>query len=102
MRLIDADVALDFFKNKYSDITAGCYPFNIVVWDLVNYIEKMPIAYNMDKVVEELEALAEKHMANSEKAAELGKAYEMHTVLNGGKGMAYEHAIDIVKKGGVE
>ena len=65
-------------------------------------IEDAPVAYNVDSVVAELETLAEKHMAISEKSAELGKAYENHTILNGGKGMAYENAIDIVRKGGVK
>ena len=70
--------------------------------DVFDCVKNMPTAYDVDKVVEELETLAEKHMSNSEKAEELGKAYEKHAVLHGGKGRAYENAIEIVRKGGVE
>ena len=65
-------------------------------------IEEQPTAFDVEAVVKELEALTEKHMAISEKAAELGKVYENHTILNGDKGMAYEHAIEIVRKGGAK
>ena len=53
----------------------------------------------VDDVVERLEELAEKAMNNSEKAAELGKAYEKHMILNGTKGTAFEKAIEIIKEG---
>lgn len=57
----------------------------------------------MERIIERLETLAEKHMSNSEKAAELGKAYEKHMILNGAKGMAFEDAIEIIKEeGGIE
>ena len=41
-RYIDADALLDIAKNKYHDIIAGRYPFNIVVYDLVQIIEEQP------------------------------------------------------------
>lgn len=56
----------------------------------------------MERILEQLETLAEKHMSNSEKAAELGKAYEKHMILNGAKGMAFEEAIEIVKEEGLK
>ena len=42
VRPIDANVLLDIAKNKYHDIIAGRYPFNIVVYDLVQIIEEQP------------------------------------------------------------
>ena len=44
-----------------------------------------------------MEELIENAMSNSEKAAELGKAYEKHMIFNGAKGTEFEEAIDIVK-----
>lgn len=52
----------------------------------------------MQKIVEKLEMLAEKHMALSENAGE--KGFEKHMILEGGKGMAFELAIEIVKEEG--
>ena len=54
----------------------------------------------LERIVERLEELTEKHMSNSEKAAELGKDYERHMILNGAKGIAFEAAIEIVKEEG--
>ena len=58
----------------------------------------------VEDVLERLEALVEKCMNNSEKAAELGKAYEKHMIFNGAKGNAFEQAIEIIKEelGGIE
>lgn len=54
----------------------------------------------MERIIERLEEKAEKAMANSEKAAELGRAYEKHMIFNGAKGNAFEEAIDIVMEEG--
>lgn len=43
MRLIDADVLLEFIKKKYHDIVAGGYPYNIVAYDLTRVVEKQPV-----------------------------------------------------------
>ena len=61
-------------------------------------IEKWNTRKPVDDVLERLEELMEKAMSNSEKAAELGKAYEKHMIFNGAKGTAFEEAIDIVKE----
>ena len=63
-------------------------------------IKEQPIAYDVDKVVKELEKRMEKAMCISEKSAELGKAYERHMIYQGGKGNAFDEAIEIVKKVG--
>lgn len=54
----------------------------------------------MERILERLEELTEKHMNNSEKAAELGEDYERHMIFNGAKGTAFEEAIEIVKEEG--
>ena len=90
----------DEIKIDWEDqLAALCWK---VLEGCMNVIATQPTAFGVETVVEELEALTERHMAISEKAAEIGKAYENHTILNGGKGMAYEHAIEIVRKGGVK
>lgn len=92
MRLIDADVLIDICKNKYSDIVAGSYPFNVVVYDLVNIIESQPLAYDIEKVVAELE----------ERRIVAGNWSVDDDAYHSGKEYAYEQAISIVKAGGVE
>lgn len=62
-------------------------------------IEKWNNRKPVDDVLERLEKLVERHMNNSEKAAELGKAYEKHMIFNGAKGNAFEEAIEIIKEG---
>ena len=62
-------------------------------------IEAAPTAYDLEAVVKELEKKAEKYMNKSEKAAELGEAYERHMIVNGAKGSGLEEAIEIIKEG---
>ena len=40
--LISRAALLDIVENKYSDIVAGRYPFNIVAYDLSEIIKKQP------------------------------------------------------------
>lgn len=55
---------------------------------------------SLERIVEKLENEVEKAMRISEKAAELGKDYERHMLYHGGKGNAFEEAIEIVKEEG--
>lgn len=50
MKLIDADVLLDAVKNKYSDIVAGGYPYNVVAHDLVKLIETQPTVERLESI----------------------------------------------------
>lgn len=84
MRLIDAD-SIKFTEYINGDITVS-----------KEAIEKMPTAYDVDKVVEKLEELREMVNVNrllddiiKDKPKELGQL------------MAYRKAIDIVKSGGI-
>lgn len=94
--LINRSELLDYFKNKYSDIGAGCYPYNIVVWDLVNYIEKMPTAYDLNSVIEQLEAIKGKEYIETEDANGKHFVYWEKTC---GFDTKTEYAIEIVKNG---
>lgn len=40
--LIDRAALLDIVENKYRDVVAGRYPFNIVAYDLSEIIKKQP------------------------------------------------------------
>lgn len=40
--LIERAILLDIVENKYRDIVAGRYPFNIVAYDLSEIIKKQP------------------------------------------------------------
>lgn len=97
MRLIDADVLLDICKNKYSDIVAGSYPFNVVVYDLVNIIESQPLAYDVKKVVAELEEERERNLNGWKDATNIFALTKYGHVFS-----AYVKAIDIVKSGGTD
>jgi len=92
-RLIDADAFEKFIKEKYKDGESTDDIKDQVLFDL----SYQPIAYDVEKVVAELEEKqyqAEKDMGLSEDIDEMN-GY-------GGMSMAYETAIDIVKRGGVE
>lgn len=82
--------------------TGGYYSENKKFWNGMHQrlIGKWNTRKPMQEIVERLEGRAEQEMNKSEKAAELGKAYERHTILHGGKGMAFEDAIEIVKEVG--
>ena len=100
MRLIDADVLLEHIKKlechaenkKYEQGLNDCLQFYFP-----QIIDKQPTAYDIEKVVAELEEMqvkAEKDMQLSDNVAE-ANAY-------GGMMLAYGLAIPIVEKGGVE
>ena len=90
MRLIDADVLLEHIKKlechaenkKYEQGLNDCLQFYFP-----QIIDKQPTAYDIEKVVAELEE--EKTMAYDNWDG--GSSYQ-----------AYSQAIDIVRKGGVE
>lgn len=42
IRLIDANALLAFVKERYTDVVAGAYPFNIVAYDMAKAIEAAP------------------------------------------------------------
>ena len=82
MRLIDADANREDFMERVYDILLD-EPDNIKANLIIDAFDEMPTAYDPDKVVEQLE---EHFNATNDKGARL----------------AYHHAIQIVKGGGVD
>lgn len=91
MRLIDADLLLSQIGNRY-DEKKDIVPDNLAEGfvQMEKLIKEQPTAYDVDKVVEQLE--------NERKFWE--NAYDSN--LGKEKARSYEHAIEIVKGGGVD
>nr|DAM77003.1 MAG TPA: hypothetical protein [Caudoviricetes sp.] len=82
MKLIDADTLMQDIRNTITEQSSTI--------DWLNLINRQPTAYDPDKVVEQLE--------NERKFWE--NAYDSN--LGKEKARSYEHAIEIVKGGGVD
>ena len=100
MRLIDADALERIIKNEYCIVINGQLAIRTENGRLKPLLPEMPTVYDVKKVVTELEQQAEQY-------GNRGFEYEKH----GYSAMAdkyyaeqcsYLHAIDIVKRGGVE
>lgn len=91
MRLIDADLLLSQIGNRY-DEKKDIVPDNLAEGfvQMEKLIKEQPTAYDVDKVVEQLE--------NERKFWE--NAYDGN--LGKEKARSYGHAIEIVKGGGVD
>lgn len=89
MRLIDAD---DFIK-KFSYAKANTVEENVMCATIRRMIKEQPIAFDVDKVVEQLET--RKTKATTLQKENISEHFE-------GENDAFEFAIKIVKGGGVE
>lgn len=89
MRLIDAD---DFIK-KFSYAKANTVEENVMCATIRRMIKEQPIAFDVDKVVEQLET--RKTKATTLQKENISEYFE-------GETDAFEFAIKIVKGGGVE
>ena len=101
-RLIDADALLEQYNlkdatkygNKDAEQQAHSYS-TMMLYEIADMIEDAPTAYNVDKVVEELE----------ENASRYTKKYATPYGNNGyrdTKAISIHKAIEIVKRGGVD
>ena len=95
MRLIDADKLIEHLKKFYDD----CDIEDMLEFVRVsNFINNQPTAYDVDKVVEQLEEMRFK--------SNLFMVKNMNdTLLYGSasnRAFAYDTAIDIVKAGGID
>lgn len=91
MRLIDADL----LKGKYICNRAYCGVNKLVE------IDSIPTAYDVDKVVERLKQQKNQYLRRSDEIkSKFGENYESQK--NYGKACSYDHAIEIVKSGGIE
>lgn len=85
MRLIDADLLKDAIEKEKDDNDYMCC---LCLESTKEIIDEQPIAFDVDKVVEQLETLIE------DKTSESGDDWYAAECLN--------EAVDIVKGGGVE
>ena len=102
MRLIDAEVVKEFFRENL------ILPYEGHKKIVETMIDAVPTAYDIDKVVEELkvikeDALAEYNMGEYNLDNNIGNsiAENYRKDMNEGKCFAYDEAIEIVKQGGV-
>lgn len=84
MRLIDADALCEKIRKIYDGymLDEGCTPI-----DFENMVDEQPTAFDTERVVEQLEEKIEITWEHD---------------YRGGRKDAFNEAIDIVKKGGVE
>ncbi len=69
--------------------------------NLEQAIEEQPTAYDVDKVVEQLEQQKNQYFRRAEEIKnKFGENYESQK--NYGKACSYDHAIEIVKSSGIE
>lgn len=90
MRLIDADKVLEFMNNKL-DMQELYLPIHLK--ELV--IDEMPTAYDVDKVVEQLQHQIDQYRRRADKAKQIECISESY--YNYGKAYSYECALEIVR-----
>lgn len=85
MRLIDADALSEYIQEELKQDR----PVYFKIKNIQRFIEDMPTAYDVEKVVEELEDI-------------LNKSEKYLNDYSQGQVLAYLYAINIVKAGGVK
>ncbi len=104
-RLIDADALIEVLKAEKKQDRSRAYgehECDLITGTIamcIDSVKATPTAYDIEKVVAELEEQAEQY---SRRALELVDKSTEARIHNKGKACSYEHAIDIVKRGGVE
>ncbi len=90
MRLIDADKVLKFMSGKL-EMQELYLPIHLK--ELVT--DEMPTAYDIDKVIEQLQRQVEQYRMRAEEAK--SKGFETEAYHNYGKACSCEHALEIVR-----
>ena len=98
MRLIDADKLIEELIIKAVSKDAHIISIANAV---VNFVNNQPTAYDIDKVVEELEERKEEREKQYKTASMEDGSYMLSKCFSEGA-RAYGNAIEIVKHGGVE
>lgn len=103
MKLIDADKLIKDIVNLLQPARPDeteMYKADDIFWSLEKLIKEQPTAFDVDKVIEELEKLADEL---EEKALTMNKA-ECFDFANGllSKAIGVRDAIDIIKVGGID
>lgn len=96
MRLIDADHFLNFIKEEMKQDR----PDDMHLNNIIRVLKDLPTAYDVDKVVEELEEQAEQYRKRGFELEQ--KGYSAMADKYYGKYCSYEHAMEIVRKGGID
>ena len=100
-RLIDADALIDVLKNRATnEAIMGYMTAYDVTNSIIDEVEEQPTAYDVEKVVEELERQAEQERNRGFECEQ--KGYSAMADKHYGKYCSYEYATEIVRKGGVE
>ena len=92
MRLIDADRLINTLIECNDGLKSR--DARTVIEIIIELVERQPTAYNVDKVVEQLREKLEQSYYDGTRRNGKSIAY--------GENIAYQKAIDIVKRGGVE
>lgn len=101
MRLIDANELEKVMKEDwFLDILLTQTGKSDMAKKLVDMIDSVPLAYDVEKVVEELERQAEQERNRGFEFEQ--KGYSAMADKYYGKYCSYEYATEIVRKGGVE
>lgn len=97
-RLIDADELIEAMRKTEEEYEMSM--LSTSWWTSLNVIEVQPTAYDVDKVVSELEQQAEIYRHRGFEHEQ--KGFSNYADRYYGKQHSYLNAIDIVRKGGVE
>ena len=96
MRLIDADKLIEELTIKA--VSKDAHIISIAN-EVVNFVNNQPTAYDIDKVVEELEERKEEREKQYKRASMEDGSYMLSKCFSEGA-RAYGNAIEIVKQGG--
>lgn len=102
MRLIEADELMDFISEYAEQIQYAIEHKNMEI--LESLIKQIPTAYDVDKVIKELERLKETEQNRQDECDEEGYGDAEQIFSDGesqGKFKAYIKAIEVVKAGGI-
>lgn len=102
MRLIEVDELMDFISEHAEQIQYAIEHKDMEI--LESLIKQIPTAYDVDKVVKELERLKETEQNREDECDEEGYGDAEQIFSDGesqGKFKAYIKAIEIVKAGGI-
>lgn len=109
-RLIDADSITEKIMNVFEEalriaLKSGTFDLEGVMLKIKCYLDNQPTAFDVDKVVEQLEELKDNALKRREKLIELN-SYNNIILKNieyeRGREYAFDDAIDIVKAGGID
>lgn len=87
MRLIDADRLKEVLEKNFGH-TGGAEVMSQI-------IDKQPTAYDVDKVIEQLQRQVEQYRMRAEEAKQMGGTHESYH--NYSKAHSYEYALEIVR-----